>query len=302
MTCIVWHKDKLYADSLFYKDNELFTSLTKIQSFLLPFKMVLDRDDFRFDDTIHAWSGTGGFRAMTRFAEWMESEGTGGAKFGTIMSFYSLAAKQSLVDAMTTYFDIFLVGEQYNHTFQLDAINGFSYRRYDKQESVFMGSGHRVCTAFMQDTEDPIRAMLETFYVDLGSGGMIEVWEMTKDPDGMALFRREGLMMDIPKMHLRHFLDVLNPNKNEKIGLHYERTQKQGLLLDVFEKKEALLQTHIHYLESLVNTQANSITRLRKKLKHPSKPAVKTPAVKKVVKKEEVQRAGPRVRPYSTNR
>lgn len=282
MTCIVWHKDKLYADSMTVKDDEIFHSLTKINSYLTPFRIHSDKEGFVFDDRIHAWTGTGGNAAMFKFAAWLETESKNPEPSYThIIAFYKLVAEQNLVNGMGNLFEIFFVGEQYNHSFRLDYTKGFSYHRFEKTETVFMGSAHSLCMQFMQEWEDPIRVMLEAFYIDPASGGMIEVWGWSEKhkADGVPLFRREGMTMDIPKEYLRHFLDKLTSTKT-KIEPHFIRKGDSDVML----ARAAKLNLE---LEETVAKQKRLLDQYRKRLgigQAKKQTAKKKPAAKKAVK------------------
>jgi hypothetical protein len=281
MTCIVWHKGKLYADSYTVKENETFQSLTKITQYVTPVKVVCTLPGFDINDRVFAWTGSGGNAAMKKFADWLEIEGANPdaqGRFGAIFDFYTLVADQQLVNGMGNLFEIFFVGEQYNHSFRLDYTKGFSYQRLDKNESVFYGSGHQLCLNFMKEWQDPVRAMLETFFIDPASGGMIEIWgwREPRPEDVLPHFHREGIVMDIPKEHLRYFLDHLCKNKRKPIPPHYIRKGEADVML----ARAAKLNLE---LEETIAKQARLIARLQKQLGIvPAKKVVKKPAAKKV--------------------
>ncbi len=242
MTCIVWQKNKLYADSLVYKDGELLHSLTKIQGILHPFRIQCERAGFVFDDIVHGWSGTGAYMPMLKFVETLQGDALtegmkDGPSSGTIL-FYEIATEKDLVVAMGNLFEVLLIGEQANHSFRFDT-DGFAYKRYEKTDVVCMGSGAQMCLNHIQSTPDEgsidvLRAMLQVFAHDQASGGFIDCWEMTKDKEGAPLFQRFGLHHEIPKDLIHKVLDTVYPNKRRvrPTFVRQDRMMRSLLVLD----------------------------------------------------------------------
>jgi hypothetical protein len=219
MTCIVWHKNKLYADSLVYKDGEQYHSLTKIQGIVNPFAIKCGREGFVFDDIVHGWSGTGAYMPMLKFVESLENDAKENEKDYSdhTVLFYGIAAEKDLVVAMGNLFEVLLIGEKFNHSFRFDT-DGFIYRKYEKGDIVTMGSGCHMVMNYMRAAEtgekvDVLRAMFQTFIHDHASGGFIDIWEMTTHEDKKPIFQRVGLHHEIPRDLIQSVLDKVYPNK-----------------------------------------------------------------------------------------
>jgi hypothetical protein len=287
MTCIVWTKNKLYADSHIYKDGEVLQSLCKIQQILKPIRIKSEKEGFIFDDIVHGWTGSGAFMPMVKFVESLERDAASMEKHpedtdssGVTMAFYKLATHHDLVVAMGNIFSILMVGEKDNHCFSFEP-EGFTYKKYAKTETVCMGGGRELVLNYMksQESENPdvLRAMFQTFYQDHASGGFIDCWEMTDHDDGKPVFRRHGLHHDIPRDLIPTILEKVYPNKRrvEPTFVRRELLMKPLIAIDA-ENQE---------LTKKLAAANAKIKRLEKKLS--VTPQVKKPAAKKVVKKNE---------------
>lgn len=266
MTCIVWHKNKLYADSIVYKDGEKYHSLTKIQGILNPFAIKCGREDFQFDDIVHGWSGTGAYMPMLKFVESLETDAkVNDQDFSdpTIL-FYALAAEKDLVVAMGNLFEVFLIGEKANHSFRFDT-DGFVYKKYEKEEVVCLGSGAHMVMNFLKNdyaspTEklDVIRAMFQTFIHDHASGGFIDIWEMITHEDGTPLFQRKGLHHEIPRELIQSVLDKVYTGKR-RVQPTFQRPDKWMRLLLNLDDENKRIAAELERAKKL-------LSRYRKKL------------------------------------
>lgn len=282
MTCIIWHKNKLYADSMFQKDGELFQSMSKIQSIQKPFKIKSEEIGFRFNDTVHAWTGTGGFPAMMAFVNSlkMDAEQFDEAK-GTI-SFYTLAVEQQLIARMANVFEVFLIGEEANHSFAVN-VEGFKYTRYDKKVSITFGSGYEVCMTYLKQHKDPLRALFETFMIDKHSGGHIDVWSaIERDDDKPFVFCREGIMTDVPRGFLRQYLDIFFPDKKVPIPLAFVRRSH-------LERELMNAASHVLELEKKLELSEKRNRTLLEQKRAAKQPAAKKAAPKVVSEKRAVK-------------
>jgi hypothetical protein len=245
MTCIVWHKNRLYADSAINKDGEVLHSLTKIQQILTPFRIKSEKEGFVFDDIVHGWSGTGAFMPMVKFVESLEDDARADSDSSTALLFYTIAAEKDLVVAMGNLFEVLLIGEQFNHSFRFDEA-GFSYKKYEKNEIVCMGGGAQLCLNNIkrapEDAKvDVIRAMFDTFYHDGNSGGFIDIWEMAEHPDDKRpIFRRYGLHHEIPKDLLIGVMEKVYPNGRKIEPSFLRRELMYQPLLNLDKENQAL--------------------------------------------------------------
>jgi len=247
MTCIVWHKNRLYADSAVHKDGETLFSFSKIQPILVPFRIQSVREGFVFDDIVHGWSGTGAFMPMVKFVESLESDAKAKDDEDSLSNhtvlFYKLAADKDLVVSMGNLFEVLLIGEKANHSFRWDT-DGFSYRRYEKTEIVCMGGGAQLCMnnikrATEESKVDILRAMFDTFYHDTNSGGFIDIWEMIEhEKDKKSVFRRYGMHHHIPRDLLVPVMNEIYPNGKKIEATFLRRELMYAPLLGLDEENK----------------------------------------------------------------
>jgi hypothetical protein len=292
MTCVVYSKGKVYADSLIIKDGEHLHSMTKINELLAPPHVKSDKPGFVIDDTIYGWIGSGGLPAMSQFAKKLEEMARAAteekpADFESYFEFYKAAVSQNLVVGQGNLFDIFMIGEKMNHMFSFTYRGGFTYEAFDKEMSMALGSGHRLWMNFYQDHKDPIRAMLETFFVDENSGGMIDVWETgyTDKKEGEEphfFFRREGVI-EIPKKMIRYYLDKVRPHqKGLKIPLQLVRRQRLNAAVRAAAEDQEQMMATIEKRDETIKQLEAKLARYEKRLGiGKKKPAAKKVAVKK---------------------
>jgi hypothetical protein len=285
MTCIVWTKNKLYADSHIYKDGEVLQSLCKIQQILKPIRIKSEKEGFVFDDIVHGWTGSGAFMPMVKFVESLERDSNAMEEkpedhdaTGVTVAFYKLATHHDLVVAMGNIFSIFLIGEKDNHCFSFET-EGFSYKKYPKTETVCMGGARELVLNFLkaQDSSNPdvLRAMFQSFYQDHASGGFIDCWEMTEhEDDGKPVFRRYGLHHEIPRDLIPQILEQVYPNK--------KRIEPTFLRRELMYKPLLAIDSENQELTKKLAAANAKIKRLEKKLGNT--PPVKKPAAKKAVK------------------
>lgn len=279
MTCIVWHKNKLYADSAIHKDGETLYSLSKIQQILVPFRINSEKEGFVFDDIVHGWSGTGAFMPMVKFVESLERDAKSeDANSGLTISFYDMAAEADLVVSMGNLFDILLIGEKANHSFRFEP-EGFAYKRYEKNEIVCMGGGAQLCLNNIKKAPtdakvDVIRAMFETFYHDLNSGGFIDIWEMIDEheTDKKPVFRRYGLHHHVPRDLLIPIMEEVYPN-GKKIEPSFLRRELMYKPLVAIDQQNQALEAELKKAHA-------KIKRYEKQLGITPKPARKKAATK----------------------
>lgn len=283
MTCIVWTKNKLYADSHIYKDGEVLQSLCKIQQILKPIRIKSNKEGFIFDDIVHGWTGSGAFMPMVKFVESLERDDANMEKHpedvdssGVTMAFYKLATHHDLVVSMGNIFSIFMVGEKDNHCFSFET-EGFSYKKYPKTDTVCLGGARELVLNYMKsqesDNPDVLRAMFQTFYQDHASGGFIDCWEMMEhEDDKKPVFRRYGLHHDIPRDLIPTILEKVYPNKRriEPTFVRRELLMKPLIAID---------NENQNITKELAAAHAK-IRRYEKKLgiNQPKKPAVKKAA------------------------
>lgn len=272
MTCIVYHKNKLYADSMVYANGEFYHSLTKIQGIILPFQIKCDKEGFQFDDIVHGWSGTGAPMPMQKFVDSLESDSKDPDAAGSIHTvlFYRIAQERDLVVAQGNLFEIFLIGEKKNHSFRFDH-EGFKYTPYDKDTTIAMGSGHELCMNYIkaqpQEKTDILRAMFETFFHDPSSGGFVDCWEMTTDKNDKPLFQRFGLHHDIPKEYISGLLETVYPNRRRILPTYVRPEKLTRIALD--------LDNQVNELTAELDRAKKLLSRYRKKL------GIREPRVKK---------------------
>lgn len=213
MTTILYVNDRVYADSRHYKDGEVFESLTKVQKFWIPRRIFQDEAGMAFDDIVYGWVCTGALASANAFVE-MITDYDEGENSSKATAFYREVVKQQL--AVTSYntFEVIFIGKKANHSFQFTT-DGFSYREYANSMMFAMGSGNSFVTQYMKAYDDPIRAMMETFYIDEMSGGIIDIWKVDRETEGLN-FMREGIVEPLE----RHLIPIVLEkfNRDKKMG------------------------------------------------------------------------------------
>lgn len=239
MTTILYHDKRLFADSAVYKGSDRLHCLDKIVMLNPPIKIISDKEDFVFDDTVYGYSGTGNMDAMAAFAKHLghSLEDHKSSKF--TMLFYAMMADSAVVQRGNT-FECFMIGEKANHSFRFDE-SGFSYIRYELDQTVALGSGCQDVIRNVVYHRDPVRAMLETFITDTTSGGWIDCWSLMEQ-DGLQMFRRVGLCEPLPSDLIRPVMERFHRG-SEEIPLQFVRNSKnQKFMTDLATENEKFFQ------------------------------------------------------------
>lgn len=216
MTTILYCDGKLYADSAVYKGNDRFVTLNKINAFPRPTRIKCDVGFYTFDDIVYGWAGTGSQSAMAAFTRSLIKIDEGGDELKdmtsrTLMAAYRLAYDLDLITDENT-FGILLLGKEFNHQFVFNRM-GFDYTQMALDRNLALGSGNDLVKKFYLHHRDPIRAMLETFWLEELSGGPIDIWELSRGD--IIRFERIGLFEEIERTEIPKFLESYKPGVDQ---------------------------------------------------------------------------------------
>jgi hypothetical protein len=255
MTCLLWHKNRFYADSNMVKGGELFESLTKIQS-MMGKPIEIKSETYAVDDRIVGWACTG-------------TNEVGG---GVVVSLIKKGLDEtmlSLKNAVTmqlinveNHLTVFMIGEKSNYKIDLK-IGYTSWDAVPHEKGWAGGTGGYTAAEAVLMGGDPVRAMYKACYVDDNSGGMIDVWvftppEGTNIGDRKALFYREGMMEDlshseIEEVILPHMADprdltwsswlAINLQLMRQLGVSSQ--EELGLLASVWHATKPILMDSV---------------------------------------------------------
>lgn len=239
MTTILYHDNRLFADSTVYKGSDRLHCMDKIVMLNPPFKILCDKPEFEFDDTVYGYSGTGNMDAMAAFVKHMGGNVQERNNSNLTITFYEMMTTADVTLPGNT-FEVFLIGAKDNHSFRWDN-EGFIYTKYTKDQTVALGSGAQDVVRNIVHHKDAVRAMMETFITDTTSGGWIDCWSLT-EKDGLTLFRRVGMCEPIPSDLIRPILDKFHADSDE-IPLQFIRTSKNtAFVTSVAAQNERLFQ------------------------------------------------------------
>jgi hypothetical protein len=188
MTTIFWHKDRVYADSRIIKGGEAFDSLTKINALDKPFTMASKKHP-KFNDVILGWTSSGAIKAASAFIRHMLA-GSMTNRFDLTLLIYEAVEFLDLINDHN-HFEVILIGVQANYSFNFVGQQFFS-KVYDHAETWAMGTGAELILSQLTEKVDPVRAMYITLYRDECSGGLIDVWQLSKGR-GKPKFQRIGI-------------------------------------------------------------------------------------------------------------
>lgn len=189
MTVILWHKNRLYADSAVIKGTERYQSLTKIHALRTPLQIT--SDDPAHCDTILGWVASGAIEAARGFMAMLAAR----PKLNMAVMIYDMIGKHNLI-TQENYFEVILIGTKANYSIAPE-MDKCEVKIYRHDQCWGMGTGGPIAVDYvMDDGFTPIRAMYGALYRDRLSGGMIDVWELTtgKKP----VFQRIGLCNELP--------------------------------------------------------------------------------------------------------
>jgi hypothetical protein len=239
MTTILYHGERLFADSTIFKGSDRLHSLEKIVMLDLPFRILCDGEHFKFDDIVYGYSGTGNQDAMAAFAKHLETSIRERESSKMTIALYEMMAHASIIIGGNT-FEIFMIGKEANHSFRLDEA-GFLYIRYEKDQTVALGSGSRDVIKHIQHHRDPVRAMFETFFTEEHSGGWIDCWGLLEQ-DGLHMFRRLGMCEPMPADLIRLILDKYHRDSEEMPLQFVRNSTNQQFMKSMATQNEKLFQ------------------------------------------------------------
>jgi len=238
MTTILYHDGRLFADSTVYKGRDRINSLDKIVMLNPPFRILSDKENFVFDDIVYGYSGTGSQDAMEAFTAHMEGNVKEKGDSKLTLAFYDMMTTASVIVPGNT-FEVFLIGGQANHSFRFDN-DGFVYTRYEKDQTVALGSGSRDVIRNITFHRDPIRAIMETFTTDDTSGGWIDCWGL-REENGLTMFRRLGLCEPLPQDLIRPIMSRFHKDM-EEIPLQFVRNSTNSQMVVAMGKENEKLK------------------------------------------------------------
>lgn len=202
MSTVLWHADRLMADSQFRKDRERFDALDKVHAFPKP--LPIKSTEHNVDDIVHAWVYVGSHYSSKGFAENI-------SKFEDIDNLVAFYRKSTTLNIHTfdNHFEIWLIGEKNHYQFSFESTPLF--RVHPHNVSWAMGSGSDAALEAIGDgTNNPVKAMLSAFYQVPTAGGFIECWKFVKSADGVIKsFQRVRIWEPISKEKIpKHLVDM----------------------------------------------------------------------------------------------
>lgn len=221
MTTILWHDNRLYADTSMIKGSENFLHLGKICAIAEPRPLKATPEGsariWNFDDVIHGFAYTGVEKTAKRFVHALLSFDDA----AIILLHYELAHGHGLAN-VDNAFEVVLIGEKGNYRFDFN-LEKFEHQVLAPVQTWAMGSGGATAFDRVDEKSDPIRAMFAAFLYDGVSGGPIEVWEMFHEA---KRFTRVGLVNECTAVEMRHAVRhpkrpwpwdlITNPTKKRK--------------------------------------------------------------------------------------
>lgn len=181
MSTVMWHDERLYADSRFVRGEETFEALDKVQLFKNPVPLKSVKQEI--DDLVHAYVYVGATFAAKGFAENL-------SKFDNVDNLLTLYRQlQTLrVHNRENHFELWAIGEKANYQFEF--IDGCALNARPHGVSWGTGTGGRAAMKSMLDRNThPTKAMLSAFYKVETAGGFIEMWRF-HDINGKKRFLR----------------------------------------------------------------------------------------------------------------
>lgn len=189
MTTIVWRNHRVYSDSAVIKGTERYQSLTKIHQLRNPLKMTSDVPEHR--DTILGWVACGAMDAAAGFVGMLIAK----PKLSFVVTIYEMIGKQNLI-TLENYFEVILIGTKANYAIA-PSPDSCEVKIYRHDQCFGLGTGGKIAADLIMDGGyQPIRAMYGAMYQDRLSGGMVDVWELTKGKN--PVFKRIGLCNEVP--------------------------------------------------------------------------------------------------------
>ena len=210
MTTILWQDGYLLCDSAMVKGKERFQSLTKVQKFTKPVKMVSKQTD-ELNDTIFGWIATGNNEVSEKFMEFLVNNQ---GNVDTLCNIYYHMVRSMVANDINT-FTVLVIGKSKNYTFDFRP-GSFDYKIHRHGDAVAFGWGGSDVMEKVKAGYNAVKAMFHVFYQSPDyTGGMIDIWHL--ELRGHGSFKRRGCIVQRTTKELA--AELINPTEEVPLDL-----------------------------------------------------------------------------------